>query len=297
MYLTLEILEKHGACGEGVAWFKRHYPEGGELIDVINNPKAAPHLLHWGFNNLNTSLEEQEAYRAKVGIDCGEMNFSIYESDNVKNSYYISRCSNVENGQYIFRSKNITNSTNVTGSELIEDSDRIYDSSFVFDSQKVLYSKNVTSSNRVINSDYVLNSNDISNGSAITNSHFVNGFTLGSSKNINDSWFIFQGQNLSNCLFCSQLKDAEYCLFNKPINKIHYDNIIRQLQTILGNEHWELVQHWGGGTIPLDMPQLKHNITHHYRNFPQKFWNWVTTLPNYDPMVLYNITYLPELLD
>jgi hypothetical protein len=34
-----------------------------------------------------------------------------------------------------------------------------------------------------------------------------------------------------------------------------------------------------------------------YHSIDTKFWKWVRTLPGFDPMILYNITMLPEILE
>lgn len=296
MYLTTDILHKHNSCKEGLAWFSRHYPNGGELIDVINHPKVSPAFLHWGFNNLTINEEEQAAYRARLNVNCGEFNYSIYESDNIQNSYIISRSSRVEDSSYIFKSSDVLHSNSVTGSETVEDSNKIYNSSFVFNSKKVLYSKNITDSIKIVNSDYVVGSENVFNSSVITNSHFITSLMEGNSRNITDSWFVFEGENLSNCLFCSHLKDAEYHLFNKPIAKAHYDNIVRQLARLLKDVELHLVDSWPSSQIPLDTPRINRNIILQYADFPDRFWEWVKTLPGYDSSVLYSITYQSKLL-
>ena len=68
MILTKEILEKYDACSQGVKWFERTFPNGGELIDVINHRYTDKQFLHWGFTNLTVSEEEKAAYYKKLNI-------------------------------------------------------------------------------------------------------------------------------------------------------------------------------------------------------------------------------------
>ena len=68
MFLTLEILERYNACEKGKEWFTHFFPNGGELMDVIQHRFVHPETLHWGFANLITTQEEREAYYKKLAI-------------------------------------------------------------------------------------------------------------------------------------------------------------------------------------------------------------------------------------
>lgn len=297
MYLTTESLKKYGLCDSNIAYFKRRYPDGAPLIDVIADPKITPQLLHWGFNNLPSSAEERLAYYEKLNIHCDNNNYSIYESDNIINSYAVSRCSRVSDSDFVSYSSDVNAANNVTFSNVVEHSGRVYNSSFVFNSEKVVRSENITNSHNIVCSSYVLDSDNVFNSLAVTNSHFVTALCSGGSENITDSWFIHDGKNINHCLFCSELSDAEYCLFNKPIVKLHYENIVKQLGYIIApQDELCLVDNWPVEQLPLSAGRINRNIIVQYESLPDKFWRWVKTLPGYDPKVLYTITYQPELL-
>lgn len=298
MYITKEILQRYNACGKGYDWFVRYFPEGAELIEVINHKYVSPHVLHWGMANLTTSDEEKEAYRKKLIIDCGEYNYSIYESDNVVNSSYVTHSSRITDSKHVFHSEDITASNNILQSNNIENSSLVYGSEFVFDSDKVLQSKNVTNGCRVVCSDYVFNSHDIYNAASVKNSAFVGGLSIGATKRIDNCLFVADCEDLEHCMLCHNLHNKKYCLFNKEISVEEYEIIKRQMTSILAGWKPTLVHEdeWPSETIPLDTPRIERNIAKQYANLPEKFWRWVKTLPNYDPMVLYTITYNKNLL-
>lgn len=297
MFLTSEILKHHEACESEIKWFDRHFPNGAELIDVINHKTTTLEFLHWGFIHLITSAEEKEAYWQKLNIQC-EKRYSVYRSNDVSNSEWVSRSSKVEESSYVFSSSEIAFSNNVLSSNLVEHSSKIYNSSFVYSSQRIVQSQNVTNSRNIIHSDYIVNSHSIRNAAAVTNSAFVDGWLPGETKQIKNSRFIMSCTNLKNCLFCHKVENGEYLLFNAPIDKEDYEVIVQQLDRLLGDYEVEMVKDndWPANTIPIDEPRIQHNILKQYEKLPSAFWRWVKTLPNYDPAVLYAITYSKELI-
>lgn len=297
MFLTSEILKRYEACESGIKWFDRHFPSGAELIDVINHTTATPEILHWGFIHLTTSAEEKEAYWQKLNIQC-EKKYSVYRSNDVSNSEWISRSSKVKESSYVFSSNDVAFSHNVLSSNLVDHSFKIYNSSFVYSSQRVVQSQNVTNSRNIIHSDYVINSHSVRNAAAVANSAFVDGWLPGDTKQIKNSRFIMSCTNLKNCLFCHKAENGEYLLFNTPIDKEDYEVIVQQLDNLLDGYEAEMVKgnEWPGDTIPIDEPRIQHDISKQYEKLPSTFWRWVKTLPNYDPAVLYAITYNKELI-
>ena len=296
MFLTVDILKQKKACDKGIAWFNRHFPNGGELIDVIRHQYVTPEILHWGFNCLTTTKEEQDAYWEKLNID-SLARWSIYECYNITGSEYVTRSSFVENSQYIFSCKSVTDSNNISSSDNVERSRQIFGSEFVYDSARVIFGKNITESLNVVNSDYVVRSSSIMNAAVITNSHYISSLHTGGAKRIENSAFISECSNLKNCLFCFRKDSGEYLLFNEPIGPAQFEIIMRQLKNILSGWQSNLIQgEWSENTIPLDTPQIERNVICQYQNLPDVFWRWVTTLPNYDPAILYSITFQSRLL-
>jgi hypothetical protein len=299
MYITKEQLVHHGACGQGLKWFERTFPNGAELIDVINHKYASPHFLHWGYANLSTSEGERAAYRVKLKIDCGNNNYTIYESDNIKDSIYVTHSSNVENSGYVFNSEDVVNSNNILKSKIVENSFQVYESEFVYDSHRIVKGKNITNSREIVYSDYVINSHHIMYAAAVKNSAWISDISFGLTKRINNSYFISRGQDLDHCMFCSGLEGKKYHIFNTEVSSDEYEIIKKQLFSILKDWKPEIVvdDEWPEATIPLDAPRIQRNLIRQYAGLPDKFWRWVSTLPGYDPSILYSITYQSILME
>ena len=297
MFLTIDILKKHNACKQGMDWFEHFFPNGGTVLDVINHRMVTHEILHWGFENLTTTAEEKEIYRKKLHIDC-ENPETIYLSDNVTSSKWVTRSSNITDSEHIFSCKNIENCANLSHSDDVQNSTQIFGSEFVDDSCGIVHSKNVTKSRNVISSDYVVNSHSIMNAAAVTNSAFVGSFVPGGAKQIKNSRFVAESTNLNHCLFCVGLHDAEYMVFNKKVDSEEYELILKQLDKILMGWDAELVKdnEWPAYTIPLDTPNIQRNVLKQYAALPESFWRWVKTLPGYDPSILYHLTYNRDLL-
>jgi hypothetical protein len=295
--ITLETFERLEADDNIILWFETYMPNGGEIADIFNHNHITYDVLHWIYTNISTTDEEKALYWEKTGIQCDE-NLSVYESDRVINSAWVSRSSRVNQSQFIFSSKDVDNSNSVLSSADIFDSYQVYGSEFVYTSNRVLQSRNVTNSHNIVDSDYVVNSHSIAHSATVTNSKFVDGWLPGGTKQIKDSRFIMDCSNLKKCLFCNHISDGEYLIFNKPVDASDYELILLQLDKLLGEFETELVVegYWPKHTIPLDTPTIQRNITKQYNNIPESFWRWVKTLPGYDPAVLYAITYNSKLM-
>jgi hypothetical protein len=96
-------------------------------------------------------------------------------------------------------------------------------------------------------------------------------------------------------LFCESLDGVEYYIFNKPVDKDLYEMLEEQYLKYMGGQ-LNFIKEW-----PEDMavsvyisPTRKFDDWYH--TISDKFWKWARTLPNYDSMLLYNITMLPEIL-
>lgn len=297
MFLTLEILERYNACKQGKDWFNHFFPNGGELIDVISHRFITPEILHWGFTNLTTTPQEKEIYYTKLKIDCADRE-TIYHCNDITNSRWVTRSSNVVNSEYIFNSNDVDTCNDILSSSNIQDSHEIFHSEFVYNSQDVIDSANINDSHNIVNCNYVVNSHSIINSSNVTGSAYVSGFVVGRNKHIKNSRFIEECENIKHCLFCSKIAGAEYMIFNKQADVEDYTMIVKQLDRLLKDWKMELVKDdiWPSQTIPLDSPVIQRNVIKQYASLPESFWRWVKTLPNYDPMVLYSITYNKDLL-
>lgn len=297
MFITVDTLKQNGACQAGIKWFERHYPNGGELIDVLRNPKVDTTMLHWGYTHLSSTEEEKAIYREKLGIDCGDYNNTIYLCENVKNSQFITHSKDVVNSTYVFHCEGVENSNSISSSQSVRNSSQIFHTDFCYDSSWILNSQNITHCSNVVNCSYAVGSTSVFNAGTVINSSFVSNIVPLGSKNIRNSHFISDCSNLKNCLFCHGITDGEYLMFNQPIDKEEYDMFVVQLQQMLKGAELKLTKNgWAANQVSLDAPNIQYNITLQYSAFPEVFWRWVKTLPNYDPMILYNITMQPHLL-
>lgn len=287
MYLTKEILDKYHACGQGREWFDKNFPDGAELVDVINRRHVPFHVLHWGFENFSSTPEEKEAYYAATKIiDCPRPH-SIYKCDNVTASDTVFNSNHIGNSRDIRDSSYVNNCQLVHFGDVVENSNVVINSSFVFDSERVVQSKNVNGSTVVYRSEFVVNSRFVHCASNIENSYCVVGYSEGRTRNIRNCSFVTNCVNLTDCLFCSELSDAENCLFNKPVSHEVIEQTKKQLALILRD--WEPVMIDEDGSV-------NTNLIVHYRYLPERFYNWLKTLPGYDPMVVYGITFKEELI-
>jgi hypothetical protein len=82
-----------------------------------------------------------------------------------------------------------------------------------------------------------------------------------------------------------------------PIEADEFEMIMGQMKSILAGWQMTLVKdEWPEHTIPLDTPNIQRVTTIQFSNLPESFWRWVKTLPNYDPAILYMITFNKNLL-
>ena len=293
MYLTKEKLLRLNACDSGIKWFERTFPHGAELVDVINHKYMDKHFLHWGYVNLSTSPEEKEAYRKKLKIDCGGADYTIYESDDVVGSSYVTHSSRVNGCEHVFYSEDIKDSNCILQSNTVENSNFVYGSNFVYDSSRILNGKNINESFNVINSEYVVNSKYVFGAAAIKNSAYIADIGFAETRQINDSYFISGSKNLNHCLFCFGIENKSYQLFNQPIDEFEYKMIVRQMESVLRDWEPEYVKDnfWPERTIPLEAPRIEWNAMKQWGKLPDKFWDWVKTLPYYNDSIMYSLTY------
>ena len=295
MFLTNEILEKYDACTVGKKWFNRYFPEGAEILDIIKSPKANIAFLHWGFENLTTTEEEREAYWDKLNItNCDRT--TIIKSHNVNSSDTVIRSQDVSDSSYIFSSKKVQNSEVIANSTGIENSHNVFESSFIYDSFNIYKGKNISNSDNVYCSTFVVNSHSVFNTDNVSNSFIIFDLATGESSDITDSAFIADSNNLSNCLFCANLTNRSYHIFNKPVTEVQFNLIRKQLIDIIGDFRPSYVKDWGGKTIPIDIPEMQTRALY-YSDLSEEFWEWIKTLPGYDPKILYQITFNLNLID
>lgn len=283
MFLTVDILKERHACEQGIRFVQRFYPNGVELSEIIQNKYIPKEFLHWGFSHLDATDEEIQLYEKVLGI----INTNGYfESEKVSDSQQVRFSSEIENSKNIYRSKKVKNSCSIYSSNNIEDSSNINTSAFCSNSKVIFNSTNVTDSNMVIDSNCIIRANSVIKSSFITESTCII-----NSSNTENCNFLMSCNNMRNSLFCLNLDGKEYYIFNQPISKVMYENINFQFNKIT--------------SLPLKMmfidkenliPKPIYNFSKFFEDLPSDFWQWIKTLPNYNPEILYSITFNQALL-
>jgi hypothetical protein len=290
MFITVDILKEVGACGSGILWFRKNFPNGAELSEVATHEYiiTKPSLLHWCRDNLSYTKEEEELYYFKpLNIVNSQ---AIERCQDISNSSYIAESKNISNSARIFKCTDITESTDVVASDEVNDSKLVFNSNFVYNSQKVTNSVNVNDSQNIVNSKYILKSNNVFQSTSITRSGEIY-----NSKNLKDCYFCFNCFNLKNAMFCSELTEGEYLLFNQPIDKEEFD-VIKKQYNLYMKYLLEYVDEWPEEIYHFTVPRVNPAFSQHLNSIGQKFWKWVSSLPNYDPMYMFRLTCLPEFL-
>lgn len=287
MFITADILRKYGACGQGIRYIERFYPNGAEMIDIIRDRHINKEFLHWGREHLVITSEELAAYHAVCNIVNSE---GFWYSEKVYDSKYVIKSKNVKQSQGIFNSADISNSTDIVDSDDIEKSQQVFHSSMVEKSNQICRSKNVSSSHNICNSTMIAwSANVIDSNNVFDSSEIIK------SKGVIDSFFCQNCNNIEHCLFCENLDNAEYCIFNKPVGKSIFELISKQYKKYM-NITLDFIRDWPKELVANVYVSPTRKFDDWYSSIPQKTWDWVRTLPNFDSMLLYNITMLPEIL-
>lgn len=242
------------------------------------------HVLHWCYKWLDPNEEEVAAYWKRV---CVENSQGVDESDHITNSELISHSSRVDNSHNIYDSEDIASCEYIVKSKFVDSSDNVYSSDFIDNCYRILGSKNITNSNQVIDSSYVVNCHGIFECENVVDCH-----TIWRSKNLTNCGFCFDCQDISNALFCTKQTEGEYLLFNKKIDKTRFDMIYKQYKRYAAI--WcTMAEGW-----PIDgnYPKKTYDYRKHIKDIPDSFYLWAKTLPGYDPMVTYSLTFNPQFL-
>lgn len=285
MYITLDIMQKRGAWQEALDFFAKHFPDGVEMMDVIEMRHIPVNFLHWGYQHLDPNEEEVKAYWKRIDVANSE---GVHESTHIHNSTIVSSSKQVDNSEEVYKSENVSNSTYIVSSEFVDNSENVGMSEFVDNSENVLNSKNVDNSDEVCGSNYVIGSHGVFKSNNIVNSNII-----WWSNNLTDCSFCSQCADLKNALFCQGLKEGKYLLFNKPIDQVRYEMIAKQFKKYMPSikltNDWK---HYFG-----ELPHINYDLRKHIQKIPAKFWDWVKTLPGYDASIIYSLTFDPQFLN
>lgn len=290
MFLNEEVLRKYDACGEGIDFFNKHFPNGAELIDVVRYEKTPMAILHWGYTSLPTTDEEKAVYIERCQNENSEI---VSLSHKVRNSKVVSKSSHVEDSEFIYRSQQVRTSKGIIDSRRVTQSEKVQGSRSVKKSHRIVSSKDVKESTLIYNSEHIFGCTNILNSELLEDCHFTNGC-----KESTDLYFCSQVENSKFCLFCHGIENAEYMIFNHSVSPKVYESFqsevlefMRDYQLALRFYHF-----WDYTMVTNPSPEIDINLTHYYKDFPEEFWDWVKELPHYEDFMAYQITYCPELL-
>jgi hypothetical protein len=287
MFLTVETLKRLNACKQGIKYIERFYPNGAELIDIINDKHITKEFLHWGREHLTVNEEELNAYYNVCKISNSE---GFWYSHNIQNSKYVVKSKNITGSIGVFESSDVEDSTDVVGSEYVAISHQIFYSSMIDKCLKIHKSSNVLNSQNVCNSTMVARSQSVIDSfNVFDSSEIIN------SNTISDSHFCQNCKNVKHCMFCFGLEDAEYCIFNKPVDKNHYEVFEQQYKKYFVSE-LEFIREWPKGLIVNSSAIPTRKFDDWYYQISEKTWKWIRTLPNFEATIIYQITMNPDFL-
>ena len=289
MYLRPDDLMKYGGCYEAHSFMTRYFPNGGELVDIMRHKYITPAFLHFGFDHLTVTDEERALYYDLLDICC-EKPHTIYHCQYVHNSENCIDSQNINDSVNVLDSKDVSSSSLIINGETVDGSESVVESEFVFDSSIIYDSQNVTNSRNVVGGQFIVDSNSIYQSQNITDSHIIRDST-----NLTSCAVCGDCSDLSNSLFCWKAT-GDHLLFNKPIAPAQFAVIRKQFNTIVGNHETLLAYGWEG--LSVFEPGVRKNLNYikQYAKLPEKLWSWAKTLPGYDALVLYNITFQSNLL-
>ena len=284
MYITLEYLQKLGACQEALDFISKHYPDGAELSTLMEKGHLPNSFMHWGYTYLPASDEERRIYCEKMDIINST---GFVKSTHLHNCESIYQSHHISDSSHVYRSERVDGSAQITGSKYVNGSSNIFDSQYVDTSSRVLKGKNINDSSEVFDSVFVVSSHGV-----FGSSNVENGYAIWESKDICDSAFCFACQSLKNALFCNNFSNGQNILFNKEISHANFERIFNQFRRYID----------GSITFFSRLPEgrgaayVSHNYSNHTKNISDSFWDWAATLPGYDPSILYALTFNPRFL-
>lgn len=287
MFITVDILRKHKACDQGIRYIERFYPNGAEMIDIIRDKHINKEFLHWGREHLTNNSEELTAYCEICKIINSE---GFWYSINVQDSKYVVKSKNIRDSKSIFGSTDITQSRDVVDSDEVEKSSQIFYSSMIDSCVQVYRGKNIVSSVNVCNSTMVARSKNVIDSNTVFDSSEII-----KCNTVTNSYFCQDCRNIDHCMFCEGLEGVEYYIFNKPVDKNLYEMLEKQYKKYM-TVQLDFISNWPKDLIASAYVTPTRKFDDWFHLISEKFWKWVRTLPNFNSMLIYNITMRPEIL-
>lgn len=295
MFITLDLLKERKACKEGILFFQKYYPNGADTLTLLSDERLPKDFFHWAYlhigydNDQELAKQERQAFEQILDI---HNSTQIFNSQQVKDSDNISKSIKVEHSQYVYQGVDIQNSHHITNSKRVTNSDNIFSSKFVTNSHIVIDSKNVTDSTNVYEGTFVIRSSNIFKGNLITDCNGLRDCT-----DLSDSAYCTSCKRLRHCLFCDNLTDKEYYIFNQKCSEAQFAIAQQQFNEFAPTTLYYIDKQSEDDYV-WSKPHICYNYSKHYSviSHTDVFWEWIKSLPGYDPKILYTITFNPILL-
>lgn len=287
MIYSAKDIARWGSCPEGVEFAEKYAPNGFTIMEFLALEPAPNQYIHWVFERITPTEEEYAAYLNRMQIN-NTQNF--YYVDHTDNCSFVVKSSHIKDCSHVFDSKQIVNSKDIVDCEDVVNSSMIFLGTFIENSTKVNRGSNITDSFNIYNSTMILNSKNVFESNNIVNSN-----EIVKSENVTNSYFCRKCKNIRNCLFCDCIEGKEYYIFNQPVTKEQFELLLRQYLKYQTAE-LAFIDNWPEDVLMNFLPKATINYSKWYEPIPEKFWKWARTLPNFDPMALYEMTMLPEIL-
>lgn len=287
LLITKELLDEYNACESGKKYMDRFYPQGASCIDLIHDKHIPIDFLHWGFRMLPVSADEITEYEKRVEL---EKCFGYFECQRCKDSRNILKSKDVENSFLVCISDNVVNSSNVMSCSNIKDCVDVFYSVQLRDCSQVMNGRSLENCHNVHLGSYSKNCVGL-----VRSEFCFNSQNILNSKQMESCDFCADCANLKNSLFCFQVDGGENLIFNKPASP----EIIEMARTEfeqLGDDSLTISSCWDPQYIML-APKVNIDPRDLFADFPDSLWEFVSHLPNFNPQILYNITFLSRLLE
>ena len=287
MFITADLLRKYKVCKQGIWYIERFYPAGAEMIDIIKDKHIPKEMLHWCREHLSSTPEELQIYCDICNIINSE---GFWYSTDVINSKYVVKSKNVKDSRSIFESSDIKDCEDIVATDEAESSRQIFYSSMVDSCEKVYKGNNIVDSVNICNSTMIARCKNVIDSNTVFDSSEII-----KSSTVTDSHFCQECSNIDHCMFCEGISGVEYYIFNKPIDKKLYEMFEKQYKKYM-EAQLDFIQKWPDELIAAAYVAPTRKFDSWYHSISGKFWKWARTLPNFDSMLIYNITMLPEIL-
>lgn len=291
MLITSNFLQEYDAPALFVQYVKRKYPNGTDLIEVLNDIKLKDidnwlEYTSWCQQFLYLDNDDNELLARSLN-NIGSVIFT--KSTNLDNCSFVSNIKNARNCSYIHYCSDMDGCSTAVNCNNCTNCLQIYNTQYSKNSRNLIDCNSCDNCINTIKSNFILNSKSIYNSKSIINSD-----NLEDCEQCKDIHFSSKCHDLSHSFFCYNVS-GEYLLFNKPYEPELYDMIIAQYNSL----RKELDFHTDYPETELliaTMPTFTYNYKKHYMSQTKQFWDWAQSLPNYNAYILYNITCLEQFI-